>query len=249
MAIYRPMERDPEYRALGSVLADAYTDQDNGHLYHYVPAHAANEKLPLVLFLHGSGGNFKAYFYLWRAFADRHHYAVVCPSFGFGNWYNPGGMEAIERALQHAKDNLPVDPTRVVMVGLSNGGTGVTRVAAAHPDHFAGLVFLSAVIEQEVIRSDEYRDGWVKRPVLIIHGNEDDRISLSHATAAAETMRQADARVTVRNYPQEDHFLLFSQPQSVKNDIAEWAQGVEPSTGPLPFGLAQPQKEGTRRAD
>ena len=122
----------------------AYSDTDSGHIYTYVPPHAPGERLPVLLFLHGSFGNFKGYFYLWRRFADQHHWIVACPSFGFGNWYRSVGPPAIARALERTLAGTPADPERVVLAGLSNGGTGVVRAAAsATPKAYAGLIFLS----------------------------------------------------------------------------------------------------------
>lgn len=90
MRHYRPMEADPEFAALGTVMPDAYEDRDAAHLYAYAPPHPVGRRLPAVVFLHGSAGNFKVYFYIWKRFADEEGVIVVCPSFGFGNWDEPG---------------------------------------------------------------------------------------------------------------------------------------------------------------
>src|SRR5579859_2371211 len=90
---YRPMERDPELVALGTVMPDAYADRDAAHLYAYAPPHDGADAPPAIVFLHGSAGAFKAYFYLWRRFADRTGTAVVLPSFGWGNWYEARSEE------------------------------------------------------------------------------------------------------------------------------------------------------------
>ena len=224
MAIYRPMEADPDFRALGSVMSDAYDDRDSGHVYEYVPPAPDGARLPAILFLHGSAGNFKAYFYAWRGFADAHRYVVLCPSFGWGDWYHPGGIEAVERARRHAVADLPVDPSRIYLVGLSNGGTGVTRVAAANPEAYAGLVFLSAVMEPEVLGKAAFRRGWRGRSVLVIHGAKDDRIPIRSANAAVALLRDMGARLTYRVYEDEDHFLLFSKPTAAFDDVARWLE-------------------------
>ncbi len=68
--------------------------------------------------------------------------AVRRPTFGFGFW-GPGGVAAVERARVDALARLPIDAGRVYLAGLSDGGKGVTRTAAAHPDHYRGLIYLS----------------------------------------------------------------------------------------------------------
>lgn len=224
MRLYRPMEADPAYRALGSAMNYAYDDIDSGHLYEYVPPHAPSERLPVLLFLHGSAGNFKVYFYLFRRFADAHRVILVLPSFGFGNWFNEGGVEAILRARRFAINDLPGDPARVFLAGLSNGGTGASRAAARTPSAFAGLIFLSAVMERAVLGGDAFASGWKGRRVLVVHGETDDRLPQGHALAAVKTMRDAGVDLTVEMVPGEDHFLLFSRPDEVLASIAAFVR-------------------------
>ncbi|MFT3764451.1 MAG: hypothetical protein QM820_02875 [Minicystis sp.] len=238
LSLYRPMEADPEYRALGSVMHYAYTDVDSGHLYEYVPPRAPGERLPVLLFLHGSLGNFKAYFYLLRRFADAERFILVCPSFGIGDWSHDGGVEAVERARALAIGELQGDPARVVLMGLSNGGTGVSRAAARDPRAYAGLVFLSAVMEPMVLGSDAFTAGWKGRPVLLIHGAADDRISEPYARRAAALMVALGVRLTTHVYPGEDHFLLFSKPDEVLADLKAFVHAAADGEAPIVGGSA-----------
>jgi len=224
MRLYRPMEADPAYRALGSAMNYAYDDIDSGHFYEYVPPRAPGEELPALLFLHGSAGNFKTYFYLFRRFADQERFILLCPSFGFGNWYEPGGVEAIERVRVHAVNELGADPSRVFLAGLSNGGTGASRAAAKSPSAFAGLIFLSAVMEREVLGGHAFAAGWRGRRVLVVHGAADDRIPEGYALRAVALLREEGVDLTVHMVPGEDHFLLFSRPDEVLADMAAFVR-------------------------
>lgn len=221
MRWYRPMEADPEFRALGTVMSFAYADEDPDHVYAYAPPHAPEERLPAIVFLHGSGGNFKAYFYMWKRFADDAHVVVVCPSFGFGNWYEPGGTEAVERARTYAVTKLGADERRVFLAGLSNGGTGVTRAASDRPERWAGLVFLSAVIERSIITAPSFTHVPGRR-VLVIHGMTDDRIPISIIDDAIIDLRSGGARVDSWLVPAEDHFLFFDRGEDVLARVREW---------------------------
>lgn len=224
MRHYRAMEADPELAALGTVMPYVFEDRDAGHLFAYAPPHAATERLPMVLFLHGSGGNFKAYFHLWRRFADDAHVIVVCPSFGFGNWSEPGGVEAVERARAWGVTNLGADERRILLVGLSNGGTGVTRAAAATPGAYRGLVFLSGVIEDYVLLGPDRRAGSVELPwpILVIHGRQDDRIPLADVTRSIALLKSRGATVDEWLVDGEDHFLFFERDVEVLARVKEW---------------------------
>ena len=232
MRHYRSMEADPEFAALGTVLPDAYADRDDGHLFAYAPPHASSERLPTILFLHGSAGNFKAYFYLWKRFAERTRTIVVCPSFGFGNWYEHGGVEAVERARAWAIVNLGADETRIFLVGLSNGGTGVTRAAAANPGAYRGLVLLSGVLEDDILRSAMKGDTagaafpW---PMLVVHGRDDERIPLVDVQRSLKRLRARGASIDERIIDGEDHFLFFDRDEEVLGAVEAWVRARDAS--------------------
>ncbi|MDX1523119.1 MAG: hypothetical protein R3264_15945, partial [Anaerolineae bacterium] len=67
--LYEEMERDPNFQALGSAMGFVYPDQfgqpfEVGHYYLYIPKNQSGDALPVILFLHGYGGNFKVYTWL-----------------------------------------------------------------------------------------------------------------------------------------------------------------------------------------
>ncbi|NOU27386.1 MAG: prolyl oligopeptidase family serine peptidase [Polyangiaceae bacterium] len=220
--VYRDMDRDPAFRALGSAMPYAYDNLDSGHLYAYVPARATGEKLGVLLFLHGSGGNFKVYTHILQRVAEQEHVMVVAPSFGFGNWQAAGGTAAIAAAVTYAVRELDADPSRVVIMGLSNGGRGVTRALRDGAERYAGVVLLSAVMETDVLRGvgDHYRG----TPALVLYGDADDRLPRDYEEAGAEALRKAGLGVRVHAYPREDHFLFFSQKASIQSEVAAFVR-------------------------
>lgn len=230
--VCREMEDDEAFCSLGSVMNYAYAqfyaeEFDVGHYYWYVPPHTEGERLPTILFLHGSLGNFKVYLWAWKRFADRNRFVVVCPSFGAGMWDQNGGDVAALRALDHAAAELPIDGSRVWLAGLSNGGLGVSRAASRAPERFRGLIYLSAVPEEGVLRSQDFLDGWRGRPVLFIHGDQDNRLPVSAIDGAAVELSAAGVDVTKRVRPGEDHFLFLASLDGVLADIEAWMRTQE----------------------
>ncbi|MEJ2148203.1 MAG: hypothetical protein P8Z40_01850 [Chloroflexota bacterium] len=129
--LYREMERDPDFRALGSAMGWAYTDlqgfpPDVGHYYLYVPENRPPGPLPAIVYLHGAAGNFKSYTWAWSRLAEEQGYVIIAPSFGFGDWRQPGGVDAVLNALDDAEQIVALDPARIYLAGLSNGGYGVS---------------------------------------------------------------------------------------------------------------------------
>jgi predicted esterase len=226
---YRAMDEDRELYALGSVLTYAYSDEDAGHLFAYAPPHDPSERLPTIVFLHGSAGNFKAYFYLWKRLADRARMIVVCPSFGWGDWFRPGGVEAVERARRWAVAALGADEARMFLVGLSNGGTGVTRAAVAQPGAYRGLVFISGVLEDEILRRAGRRGQPPSMPpIFVVHGTRDDRIQVTLVERSVTRLRAHGATVDEWIVDGEDHFLFFDRDDEVLARVAEWVRAQSP---------------------
>lgn len=233
LELYCAMERDPDFHELGSAMGFAYAGllgrpDTAGHYYVYVPYNHGKEPLPALVFLHGSAGNFKAYTWLWSKLAEEQGMAIIAPSFGFGNWLRPGGVDAVLAAIEDAATVVEIDREHVFLAGLSNGGLGVSQLAVAAPDRFAGLIFLSPVMDTSVLQSQAFREQWAGRPVLVLAGEADRRIPLPYVQRHVDLLRQAGVKVSDVVYRGEDHFLVFSQPDAIRHAVAAWLRQNAP---------------------
>lgn len=227
--LYREMERDPDFHRLGSAMPYAYDELflrplDAGHYYLYVPASPSDGPRPAIVYLHGAFGPFKTYTYAWSKLADDLGYVIIAPTYGLGQWPDPDGTQTALDALDHALTIADIDPQRIYLAGLSNGGLAVTRMALAAPDRFAGLIFLSPVIDDGLIARPEFQAAWHGRPALVITGQADERLPASYVLNGVAQMQAIGMDVTSILYPGEDHFLFFSQLEAVLDDIADWLQ-------------------------
>ncbi|MFZ0547491.1 MAG: prolyl oligopeptidase family serine peptidase, partial [Candidatus Promineifilaceae bacterium] len=184
MNLYREMEQDDNFHQLGSVMGLSYAglfglSSDVGHYYLYVPQSAENGPLPALVFLHGSVGNFKTYTWVWSKLAEQEGFVIIAPSYGFGNW-DAEGAEMVIEAISDAEQVVDIDQERLYLAGLSNGGLGVSRIAAEHPQMFQGLVFISPVFDTGMVDSDSFQENWAGRPILVISGEADNRIPLDY---------------------------------------------------------------------
>lgn len=225
--LYKKMENDPDFREMGSAMGWAYADLrhqpfDVGHYYLYVPKNRKSAALPAIVFLHGSAGNFKVYTWVWSQLAEELGYAIIVPSFGFGNWRGPGGESAVTKALADAQTVVQLDQNRIYLAGLSNGGLGVSLLAESAPERFRGLIFISPVMVTEQVDQPAFQAKWAGRPVLVLTGEADERIPLSYVTTRVENLAQGGVDVEYHTYPGEDHFLLFSQREPILQVISKW---------------------------
>lgn len=110
---------------------------------------------------------------------------------------------------------------------LSNGGRGVTRAMAAGAEGYRGLVFLSAVIEPRVLENPAWEPRWRGRPVLVVHGERDDRIPVDYLDEGVGMLREAGVDVTQRLVAGEDHFLIFTRPEVVFDEVGRWMRRLD----------------------
>jgi pimeloyl-ACP methyl ester carboxylesterase len=229
--IYRELESDPDFAALGSVMSEAYRELlgqpfASGHSYVYIPVGLDRKRpAPVLVFFHGSGGNFKAYLWILAQVADRTGSIVVTPSNGLGNWRADDSVAGFDRAIATAARLATIDRRRITVAGLSNGGLAVSQVGAVRGAECASLIFLSPVFDQSAIQSDAFAAHWRNRSVLVITGDRDDRVPLPYVERQVEVIKKGRTHVRLETIAPADHFLMFSHRVEVEALLTSWLGG------------------------
>ena len=236
LTIYREMRQNDNFRQVGSSMGLPLREPlqipfDNGHTYLYIPKKAsADHPVPVIVFLHGAGGPFKAYQWIWGEFAEEHGFIIVSPSYGMGVWPEKDGPEAVMRTLDYTADHvqktdgLELNLDHVWLVGLSNGGYGAVHTAARYPDHFQGLILISPALPSPIMIEPDgrFNSAWRNRPVLLIHGEQDLRIPLDYINQHINFIKAGQVDIQTDIYPKEDHFLFFAQRKELMQTIRLW---------------------------
>ncbi|MGV3661192.1 MAG: hypothetical protein ACO1TE_13480 [Prosthecobacter sp.] len=235
--LYAEMQADAEFRAAGSALPSIYSevtlmDFRDGHYFHCIPKKLDRTKpAPALVFLHGSGGNFKVYTWLLSKLAEEVGCTVIAPSFGMGNWEKRGGYEAITRAIEDAGKYAAIDPENIHLMGLSNGGKGVSLAESAPGPRFRSLIFLSGVFHNR-ITTENLAAKLKPRPVLVISGGKDDRVPWEYVSGYADKMKRGGLDVATHEFPEDDHFLFFRQREAVLRLVTEWITSTTAHSAP-----------------
>lgn len=227
-SVYDRAGSDPDLAGLPSVMSATYRDMAGAelphHVYLYVPeGHAPVSGRPVLLFCHGSLGSFQGYLAALRPLAEREGFAIVAPSYGSGIWRRKAGLERIEEALALCSSDPRLDAQRVVAVGISAGGTALSRAGAAFPERFLGLAFLSPMLEPAFVK-----EPWQGRPVLVVHGSADRRIPERFVSGCVRELETAGVKTTYLLVEGQDHFLYFSDPEQVNAALQRWLKEVVP---------------------
>jgi polyhydroxybutyrate depolymerase len=121
----------------------------------HVPPAAAGERLPVVIGLHGAGGQFFESYSGFSVLADAEHFIAVYPnpiyeSQGHTFWdissTGPGGdpdVEFLGDLLDYLETNMCVDTSRVYAAGVSNGGGLAARAACDLSSRFAAIASIA----------------------------------------------------------------------------------------------------------
>jgi hypothetical protein len=206
---------------IGRTIFHGRLDPEHCYSFHPQPR-SPDERFGMLLFIHGHGPNYLILLHALRPLAEQQRLVIVAPSFGYGNWEAPGGSEAIERARQFGYRCFPIDPDRVYLAGLSQGGEGVTRAANDFPEEYAGLIYISAVIQMPKDRPHLLANCCLGKPVLVIHGERDHHVRFNSIQPAIEEFESAKAIVTKCFHEDSDHFLFFAKRREILMQIAEW---------------------------
>ncbi len=222
----REIEAEPAGSAIPGMASMALAELmgrpcDPGQYYAYVPDHGPDERFGAIVFLHGNAGNLRINAWAWRRLADERRFVILAPTHGFGFW-GPESVGAVEAALDDALKRLPIDPGRLYLAGISDGGNGVTRAGLAEAGRYRGLIYVSPTLRVDEVGSAGFAQAWKGRPVLVFQGDRDANVRKADVDAGVARMREVGIDVTYRVMPGEDHFLFFGRRGAVFAAVAEW---------------------------
>ncbi len=161
--------------------------------YRLLDAHRGSGPAPLIVALHGGGGNGASMIARWADQARRAGAIVAAPdgvgrNDRMGTW-NAGGCcgEAASRGvddvafvaavIDDVARRTAVDPRRIYVTGFSNGGMLTHRVAIALGDRIAAAAVVSGAMFGNEPRAV------APVPMLVIHGERDDVVPFAGGTS------------------------------------------------------------------
>jgi len=147
-------------------------------------------RLPLVVALPGWNGNpFSFAHSALLAEAAQRCWLVLTPATRGNVLYTRQAEEGVLEALELVSRELPVDPTRVFLTGVSMGGAGALQIGYHFPDRFAAIAafygdslyamstyvgrILGSVAEGERYSVLHFPANARNLPVLLIHARDD----------------------------------------------------------------------------
>jgi phospholipase/carboxylesterase len=206
------------------IFHDAQPPGGRGGFSLYVPEYAPPARgWPLVMALHGGSGNGRGFLWSWLRDARSFGALVVAPT-AIGPTWALMGEDAdtpnLARILQRVRDRWPIDPTRMLLTGMSDGGTFCYVSGLESGSLFTHLAPVSATFHPLMA---QIADGERLRglPIHIVHGRRDWMFPVEVARQASEALSMAGAEVRYREIDDLSHCY----PREINAVLLDWLCG------------------------
>lgn len=178
---------------------------------------------PLVMALHGGSGHGRDFLWTWLREARTRGALLVSPTSIGDTWslMEPDADTAnIERMLAFVRERWNVDPQRMLLTGMSDGGTFTYVSGLRTESPFTHIAPISASFHPMLLSFMEPAR-LVDLPVYVVHGALDWMFPAEMARSADEALRAAGARVVHREIADLSH----TYPREENAAILDWLLG------------------------
>jgi phospholipase/carboxylesterase len=208
------------------VIHEANEPGSRGGFSVYVPEYYTPERAwPLVMALHGGSGNGRGFLWSWLRDARSHGAILVAPTATGNTWALMGedtDTPNLARILEFARSRWSIDADRMLLTGMSDGGTFcyVTGLEAVSPfTHLAPIAATFHPLMAEMADAERLRG----LPVYLVHGRLDWMFPVQVARQTRDVLSAAGAEVTYREIDDLSHCY----PREMNAEIVKWLRGKE----------------------
>jgi len=106
------------------------------------------------------------------------------------------GLAKFEHFITSLPDLYPIDPSRLLLIGFSQGGAMCNALALTRPELIIGVASLGGFIPEGLTPVDSLH----QLPVFIAHGSRDETVPLRAAHKARQTYTALEADLTYGEY-------------------------------------------------
>ena len=214
---------EPPSKNTGIIHAHNEPDSRGGFSL-YVPEYYTPDRAwPLVMALHGGSGNGRGFLWSWLRDARSQGAILVAPTATGNTWAlmgEDGDTANLVRILDSVRSRWNVDPTRLLLTGMSDGGTFcyVTGLEGASPfTHLAPIAATFHPLMAEMADAQRLRG----LPVYLVHGRLDWMFPVQVARQTRDALAAAGADVTYRELDDLSHCY----PREINTPILDWLGG------------------------
>ena len=188
----------------------------------------AKGKVPLMVFLHGSGerGDNLDMVKAHSPFTYKNLFpepvAILAPQCTKDVWWD---TEAVYYLIKEIQQKYQIDNSRIMLTGLSMGGWGTLKLAMEHPELFSAVVAVCAPVDRLMkVRVSQYKD----LPMKLFHGGNDDIVSPMNSIEIYQEIKKVNKNVELTIFPDDNHNSWDSTYSNPK--LYEWMLAQKKNT-------------------
>jgi phospholipase/carboxylesterase len=202
-------------------LLHAHNERDSrGGFSLYVPeSWDGRTPRPLVVALHGGTGHGRDFLWSWLRDARSREVLLLAATSQGRTWSIMGedvDAEALRRMVETVAERYPVDRARVLLTGMSDGGTYTILCGLQDDMPFTHLAPACGVLHLGLLGGGLERARG--RPIYLVHGALDWMFPVYTARMAQEALVAVGARLVYRELPDLSH----TYPRDENPRILDW---------------------------
>ncbi len=187
----------------------------------YVPSgYRADQPTPLVVLLHGAGGNAQHGISLLQSLADANNLLLLAPESRAGTWdvivsdYGPD-VAYMDRALAQTLSHYAVDPAHLAVGGFSDGASYALSIGISNGDLFTHIIAFSPGFMVPTRQEGKPR-------IYISHGTHDTVLPINVCSRRiVPQLRRAGYDMTYREFDGP-----HTVPPDIKSEAVAWFLGA-----------------------
>ncbi len=153
----------------------------------------------LVVCLHGAGFTGEAYLERWQARLGE-DYVLACPTAPMGAWFTRGAEELVLATIRSVQRRYHIDPDRVFLTGMSNGGIGAWVIGMHDAPLFAGIAPMASGLDDVLM---PFLANLRTTPVYMIHGARDQVMPVALSRTIARELEALGYAHVYREHDRE----------------------------------------------
>lgn len=191
----------------------------------YVPEYYTQGRaMPLVMALHGGSGNGRGFLWSWLRDARSLGAILVAPTATGSTWALMGDdadTPNLMRILETVRNRWTIDASRMLLTGMSDGGTFCYVSGLESVSPFTHLAPVSATFHPLMAEmADAVRLQGL--PIFITHGKLDWMFPVQTARQTQGALAAAGADVTYREIDDLSH----TYPREINAELVQWLNGA-----------------------
>jgi hypothetical protein len=153
----------------------------------------------LVVCLHGAGFTGEAYLERWQVRLGE-DYVLACPTVPMGAWFTRGAEELVLATIRSVQRRYHIDPDRIFLTGMSNGGIGAWVIGMHDAPLFAGIAPMASGLDDVLM---PFLANLRSTSIYIIHGAKDQVMSVELSRMIAEELTRLGYPFVYREHDRE----------------------------------------------